>query len=225
MRALFESTLLAVARLEAAGVRPPRLTEPGHETWGRFKRKLGPRDFIELLCEDLAPAFPLPFALARWGTDPRPLDALRAFDDDTVDALITAASTAPDAPVDDWLRDRARALDLPAGGAFSDLPKMQPRYRVLELPGSAGRIAARLCGQDDTLSLDRQFTLVADTPAERVMAGLATVALRANPPEVVTTAALTDKLAAGARFDRVVGLAAHPPAEALATRFDEARLI
>lgn len=222
MQPLFESTLLAVARLEAAGTRPPRLTEPGHATWHRFRRNLGPRDFVELLCEDLAPAFPLPFDLRRWGTDPAPLAALRALDDAAVDALIATASAGADAPIDDWLRERARALGLPAGGALSELPKVQPRFTVLELPGSAGRIAARLCSTDPTLALDRQFTLVADTPEERVLAGLCTVALGANPPTVLTSAELAAK---PRRFDRVFGLAGHPPAEALAAGFTEVRLI
>lgn len=225
MHALFESTLLAIARLEATGTRPARLTEPGHETWARFKRKLGPRDFIELLCQDLAGAFPLPFDLDRWQTEPTPRDALAALDDSEVDALIEQASTPPDADIEEWLRDRARALDLPTGGALSELPKMQPRFKVLELPGSAGRLAARLCATDDTLSLDRQFTIVADSPAERVMAGLCTVALGANPPRVVTTDALRSAPPKDSRFDRVIGLAGHPAAEALAAEFDEARLI
>ncbi len=222
MLALFESTLLAVARLEAAGTRPPRLTEPGHGTWQRFRRNLGPRDFVELLCEDLAAPFPLPFDLDLWGTDPAPLSALADLDDTTVEALIATASRAPEAPVDDWLRERAKALGLSSGGVFSELPKVQPRFDVLELPGSAGRIAARLCSTDETLSLDRQFTIIADTPAERVLAGLCTVALGANRPTVLTTDELKAK---PRRFDRVFGLAEHSPAQALAGDFDEVRLI
>jgi hypothetical protein len=58
-------TLRSIARLErAGGVRPPRITEPGFAHWHRIRRRLGWRDLIALLHEDLASAFPLPFELA-----------------------------------------------------------------------------------------------------------------------------------------------------------------
>ena len=64
-------TLEAIARLELpGGIRSPRLTEPGWERWLRVRRKLGWVDFIALVHQDLAEAFPRPFDLSRWDTHP-----------------------------------------------------------------------------------------------------------------------------------------------------------
>ena len=57
----------SIARLElSGGVRQARLTQPGHDRWHRIRRRLGWADFVALLCQDLAEAFPHPFALDRW---------------------------------------------------------------------------------------------------------------------------------------------------------------
>ena len=196
----------SIARLErAGGLREVRLTEPGHERWHRIRRKLGWADFVALLCEDLADAFPHPFALDRWLTSP-----LQSLDHDDAKALIDRALAAPDDDSGGFLRRAARELDLPQGGAMSDLPKVQLNHRVLELAG--GRIALAQVQAWPGLSFQDRFTFVADSDAERVMIGLAAVELRANAPTIWTSG----QLASGERrapFDHVFGLRGYGPAD------------
>jgi hypothetical protein len=202
-----------IARLEAAGVREHRLTEPDLVRWNRFRRKLGFRAFIELLHEDLATAFPYPFDLSRWSVDP--LAELREAD---AEALLHDAARSIEVSTDaaTFLHDCARLLDLPLGGSFSELPRIQPQHRVLELPGSGGRIAASLCAPGSGLALHAQFTFVADTIEERVAIGLAAVETRANEPRIVTSDELIDAAKRGETFDRALGLRESPSAAALA---------
>src|SRR5258705_7682335 len=53
--------LLALARDEAAGRRPQRLTEPKLDTWSRFRGRLTNADFAMLLFEDGAVIHRIPF--------------------------------------------------------------------------------------------------------------------------------------------------------------------
>lgn len=211
---LFRATLSAVARLEAAGDKPARLTEPAFAKWHRFRRKLGWADFIRLLHEDLAEAFPEPFDVSRWGFDP--FDGL---EEATAEMLVKDAATPSDADKLEFLRVHARDLGLAAGGAIADLPKVQARYKVLELPGSGGRIAAHQCAQHG-LAYDKSFTFVALSAAERVAIGLGAVELRANPPIIIDASALEALASKKARFDCVFGLKAAPDAAAWAARFE-----
>lgn len=205
-------TLRSIARIERRGdLRPPRLTEPGLTRWNRMKRKLGFVDFIALLHEDLADAFPFPFDLAKWGT--RPLDTL---DEETARSLVESAiaedSSAPQA----FVRTAALALGLPAGGNIAALPKVQPHHSALELPGAAGRIAMQQA-LDHGVAIHDRFTFVADTAAERVVLGLAMVEVRSNAPTVWSAREALAQLGHGARFDQVLGVPGHPPAESLAS--------
>ena len=206
---LVQSTLSSIARLEAAGVKPARLTQPDFEKWHRFRRKLGWGAFIELLHEDLAGAFPVPFDIDRWAEWP-------ALADDKAEALVRGASASVERDPLDFLRDCARLLGLPTAGAISDAPKVQAHHDALELPGSGGRVAAYLCSHEDALSFDRQFTFVVDSEAERVAIGLAAVELRANEPRIWNVDQLRDAVGKGTRFDRVLGLSASPLARELA---------
>ncbi len=180
-------TLRALARLErAGGVRVPRLTEPDHARWHRYRRKLGWRHFVELLHEDLAAAFPYPFDTNRWAANP-----WADLDDETGEILVLEALDPDDGDTQLFLRNAARGLGLPPGGRIADLPKVQPHHRVLELPGAAGRIAAHQALRHD-LSFGQAFTFVADTDAERVLIGLAAVELRASPPTVIASDGLSE---------------------------------
>jgi hypothetical protein len=51
----------ALVREEHAGRRPKRLLEPNHATWQRFRGRMGPLDFVELILEDGAITQPEPF--------------------------------------------------------------------------------------------------------------------------------------------------------------------
>lgn len=214
------STLAAIARLEADDVRPARLTQPGFEKWSRLRRKLGWGDFIDLLHLDLAGAFPVPFDRSRW-PDLAPLSEADA------EALVREASTPSDRTTMDFLREQARQLGLPAGGAIADLPKVQPHQMVLELPGSGGRIAAHQSVHDNAISLDGPFTFVVASPVERIAIGLAAAELRSNEPTVWSVEELAAAVDGGQTFDRVFGLDASPDAHALVERFGfrEARLV
>lgn len=204
--------LRAIARLERVGdVRPPRLTEPGHEKWHRMRRKLGWKDLVALLFEDLADAFPHPFDLASWAEDP-----LAELPEDEAEALALAAAETDDADTLTFLRQAARSLGLQGGGEIADLPRAQPGQPVLELPGSGGRIAAYQALQHDDLSLHDPFVFVADTDAERLLVGLAAVELRANPPRVLTSDQLRQTLADGETFARVLGVRGDERGAALA---------
>jgi hypothetical protein len=218
-----ELTLRTIARLENAAFCERRLTDPSLAAWERFRRKLGLGAFIEILHEDLAGAFPVPFDLERW--DPATIGSLG---DDRARALVTSAAVSaaesPDTAA--FLRECARALGLPSGGALSDLPRVQPQNRVLELPGGGGRLAASLCGSDPNLRFHRQFTFVADSDAERIAIGIAAVELRADEPRIFTTGELAARLDRGDVFDRVLGLRESARAVELAARFfPEAKLV
>src|SRR5262245_65974719 len=59
--------LHALARDEAAGRRPQRLTEPKLDTWSRFRGRLTNADFAILMFEDAAVLHPIPFESSTLG--------------------------------------------------------------------------------------------------------------------------------------------------------------
>lgn len=207
-------TLRSIARIERQGDlrRGARLTEPGHVKWNRMRRRLDWADFVELLHEDLAAAFPHPFNLALWDNSP-----LAPLTPKLAEELVADAARPDESDALAFVREAASALGLPPGGNIADLPRIQPQHRVLELPGSGGRIALHQVLTHRELSLHEQFTFVADTDAERLLIGLVCVELRSNPPRIVRTAELRQLLASGQRFERVFGVKGHAAAEALAS--------
>ena len=220
---LLDTTLRSIARLEVAREREPRLTEPEHARWLRFRRKLGWRAFVEILHEDLAGAFPVPFDLTRWLESP-----LLSLTEAEAEKLIAEAARSVATPSETatFLRDCARILGLPTGGTFSELTKVQPQHRIVELPGSGGRVAAALCAANSGLVFHTQFTFVADTTAEHVAIGLAAVELRANEPRILTVEAFRAAKAGRESFDRVFGLKDSPIAVELDRTLElDARLV
>jgi hypothetical protein len=208
-------TLREIARLErpeGRGLRPPRLTERGHERWDRVRRKLGWVAFIDLLHDDLAEAFPTSFALDRWAKHPT-----ANLDEATAKALVDEAAQADDTETLAFLRLACRGLGLMEGGNIAALPRVQTHQRALELPGCGGRIAAHQIVTHGGLSFHEHFTFVADTDAERVAVGLAAAELRANPPKVLRADELR---AARPAFDHVFGIKGYAPAERLAAELD-----
>ena len=210
---LLSWTLRSIARVERrGGLRSPRLTEPGHAKWHRMRRRLDWMDFVELLHEDLASAFPHPFDLSRWESSP-----LAGLTPKLAEDLVTEAAQPDETDSVSFLRATARALGLPLGGSFADLPRVQPHHKVLELPGSGGRIAFQQAQAHTDLALHEQFTFVADTDAERLVIGVASVELRSNKPRIISAADLRRLHASGQRFDRIFGIKGHVPAESLAS--------
>ena len=201
-------TLRAIARLEGADtLRPRRLTEPEFARWRRLSPDGAWRTFIELLHEDLAPIYPVPFDLARWSVDPL-TDLTEAEAEQAIRAAAAAEVSEPFA----FLRAAARDLGLPSGGAIADVPRTAPGQRVLELPGSGGRIAAWQTANLPGLAFHAQFVFVADTDAERLLVGLSAAECRSNEPTIWTSAEALAALARGERFDRLVGHSGYPPA-------------
>lgn len=205
-------TLRSIARLErAGGIRSPRLTEPSFEKWHRIRRHLGWRDFVALLHQDLAEAFPVPFNLAAWSVDPT-----AELSHDEAEQSIRTAIAPDDADAHTFLRAAARALGLPSTGALSDVPRTQPHQKVLELPGSCGRIAAWQVLSQPGLAFHDQFVFVADSDVERTLIGLAAVESRANTPTILTTAEVRAHIGRGQRFDRAIGVRGWAAADNLA---------
>jgi hypothetical protein len=205
-------TLKSIARLERSGMRPPRLTEASHEKWARIRRRHCWIEFIRLLHEDLADAFPVPFDLGRWASNP-----LADLGEETAESLVNACTHPDESDPGAFLRAAARDLDLPAGGAFSDLPRTAPNQKILELPGSAGRIAAMQVSTLPGLAFHAQFVFVADNDVERLLVGLSAVECRSNEPTIWTSDKALTAIREGARFDRAVGVRGWPAAERLAT--------
>ncbi len=199
-------TLRAIARLERDTARPlrnARLTEPGWPTWRRTAGRRGLAAFVTLLHDDLAQAFPTAFDLTAWQRDP-----LAGLAEATAEQLVRDAIAATYPDTQSFLRAAAQGLGLPVGGAVSDFPKVQAFQRVVELPGSGGRIAAQQVLSHPDLSFNQQFLFVADSDAERVLIGIAALELRSNPPDVVTSDRLAEVLKSGGRVDKAYGFAA-----------------
>jgi hypothetical protein len=208
-------TLRAIARLERTGdVRQRRLTETGLAHWRRFSRHPGLRDFIGILHEDLASAFPLPFDFTRWPADP-----LANLDEATAGQLVEQAARPDDSDTLTFLRSAALDLGLPANGAIADLPRLGASEKALEMPGSGGRIAAQQALSQPSISFAEDFTFVAPTFAERLVIGLAAVELRANEPRVLDGAQAAIFLREN-RIDRVLGVSGSREAADLAAQLN-----
>ncbi len=173
--AYLAAALYALAREEHAGRRPKRLIEPNHATWQRFRGRLGPLDFAELVLEDAAVNQPEPFALERvLGSR----EALRALPETLVGDWLSELSRLPlGTPDRDYIEDQAKRLGLKARPAFSDLHKLAAHHRVLELPGSGGRLAAHAVLSQSELSFKDMFTVACASWQERLLAGLVAVSL------------------------------------------------
>ena len=163
----------ALAREEQHGRRPRRLLEPDHATWNRFRGRMGARDLFELVLEDAAVTQAEPFHAAAILEAPEALDAVpEAL---IADLLAAAPKLTLDASSSDYIDGQATLLGITARPALGDLRRIQPHDRVLELPGTGGRIAAHLVRTQPDLSLKDIFTIACATWQERVLAGLVAV--------------------------------------------------
>ncbi len=170
------SALHALAREEQAGRRPRRLLEPNLATWQRFRGRLGPRDLAELLLEDAAVTQPQPFdATSLLGR----ADPFRGVPDDVIDGWLRDVASLPASAssVDDLDAHAARLGLLAARPTYRELHKLQSHHRVLELPGSGGRLAAHVVQSQPEISLKDVFTIACATWQERMLAGLVAVGL------------------------------------------------
>jgi hypothetical protein len=156
--------------------RPRRLVEARHATWQRFRGRLQLRDLVELVIEDAAVNQPEPFDAARVLGDAA--TSIRSVPEAVIEQWIAELTSRPvDASERDYVEAQAKRLGLNARPAFSELPKLAPHHRVLEIPGSGGRLAGHAVLSDPTLSMKDMFTIACASWQERMLAGLVAVSL------------------------------------------------
>jgi hypothetical protein len=172
------SLLLALARDEAAGRRPVRLTEPRLATWNRFRGRLGPTDLLALLFEDAAVLHQVPFDPAAL-QDPDTLQ-LRRLPDSVAEAWLQALPQQDlSRPGPEYIAAQARLLGLTTRLARSDLHVVKPHHKVLELPGTGGQLAHHLVSSHPDLTLQSNFTVACATWQELTLAGIVALDLGA----------------------------------------------
>lgn len=202
--------LRALARDEAAGRRPVRLTEPQLATWTRFRGRLNATDLLSLLFEDAAVLHKVPF-------DPGTLgDAVRLaqLPPDVAASWLTAlAATDLKAPGTDYIAEQARLLGLPTRMARSELHLVRSHQKVLELPGTGGQLAHHIVSTQRDVTLQDNFLLACDSWQELTLAGVVALDLGAPHTDFITKLSDADLRDPGhplrqRSFDFVIGL--HP---------------
>jgi hypothetical protein len=194
----------ALAREEQLDRRPRRLLEPGHATWQRFRGRLGWRHLLLLQADDAAAVRPVPFDAIRV----LPKAAADALDE-LPDALVHRWLGALEAPVVDgpaYLQEQAKRLGLPTRMARSELHKVKPHHRVLELPGTGGQLAHHVATTQPDIFVQDVFTVACDGWEELVLAGLVALELRAPSADFARIDPALERV--GRSFDFVFGL--HP---------------
>ena len=204
------AVLHALARDEATGHRPRRLTEPGHATWSRFRGRLGWAHLLQLVAEDAAVVQAVPFDMERiLGPDSPRLGHLPEV---LVQGWFGQLDTLDlGAPSLDYIMGQAKLLGLPSRMARADLHQVKAHHKVLELPGTGGQLAHHLVSTQDEIFLQDNFMVACESWQDLTLAGLVAVDLVAPNADF----ALLDPELAHAReetlrttFDFVVGL--HP---------------
>lgn len=181
--------LHAIARDEAMGRRPARLTEAGLATWQRFRGRLGSGELLQLLAEDGAVVHPLPFDPARVRA---PFD-LRQVDDELVDAFVAALPTLALAqPAAEYIDEQARRLGITPRLARSELHQVKTHQKVLELPGTGGLLSHHLVATQDALSLHQHCTIACDGWRELTLAGVIALEREAPRTDFIVAASAAD---------------------------------
>ena len=178
---VWAATLLhAIARDEAAGRRPERLTEPKLDTWMRFRGRLTSADFVALLLEDAAVLHPIPFDPSTLGAPLDPADVPAGAADAWLEALGSMPLTTPSA---DYVAAQARLLGIPSRMARSDLHVVKPHQKVLELPGTGGQLAHHLVSTQGDITLQDSFVVACASWQELTLAGVTALDLGAPHTE------------------------------------------
>ena len=177
------SLLHALARDEAAGRRPARLTESGLATWNRFRGRLGATDLLALLFEDAAVLHAVPFDASALG-GPLALDALP--DDLTQGWLEAVANADLEAPGTKYIAAQASLLGLSTRLARSELHVVKSHQKVLELPGTGGQLAHHIVTSQDDLALQNNVVIACGSWQELTLAGVVALDLAAPHTEFVS---------------------------------------
>ena len=202
--------LHALARDEAAGRRPARLTEPQLATWNRFRGRLTTSDLVALLFEDAAVNHAVPFDATRLGGA---VQIERLSDPIAEQCLAAVQSSDLKASGASYVEEQARLLGLPTRMARSDLHVVKPHQRVLELPGTGGQLAHHLCSAQRDLTLKANFAIACSSWQELTLAGVVGIDLGSPDTDFAVAVEVNDlrdpEHALRRRsFDFVVGL--HP---------------
>jgi hypothetical protein len=176
--------MLALARDEAAGRRPARLTEARLATWNRFRGRLKATDLLALLFEDAAVVHPVPFDPARIQGQ---FDLNQLAEDRIASWLDAISSLDLNAPGTDYLLDQACLLGVPTRFARSELLVVKPHQRVLELPGTGGQLSHYLVKTIPGLALRDNFTVACSNWREATLAGIAALDLGASSSDFITS--------------------------------------
>lgn len=168
--------LHAIARDEAAGRRPQRLTEPRLDTWTRFRGRLTSADLVALLLEDAAVLHRVPFDASTLGADIDPARVPEAAADRWIEALSSAPHDTPGA---EYVTAQARLLGVTSRMARSDLHVVKPHQKVLELPGTGGQLAHHLVSTQGDLTLHDNFVVACGSWQELTLAGVVALDLAA----------------------------------------------
>lgn len=202
--------LYAIARDEAAGRRPQRLTEPKLDTWTRFRGRLTGADLVSLLLEDAAVLHRVPFDPFAMGAEIDPAQVPEAAADSWIQALASMPLSAPSA---EYVASQARLLGVPSRLARSDLHVVKPHQKVLELPGTGGQLAHHLVSTQGDLTLQDNFVVACGSWQELTLAGVVALDLGAPHTELAVRLEPADLRDADhplrrRAFDVVIGL--HP---------------
>ena len=222
----------ALARREHSGRAPKRLLEPGRATWQQFRGNLREPYLLTLLAEDSAVRFPLP-------ADPnhvlQPSSRLTFADIPRVKVfswLEELTTERLNRSRGDALTSAAAALKLPNRFAGSNLHKLQPGSRVLELPGTGGQLVAKALEKSPDAVLHVNCTVLTGSWAERAMAGIVAMEFDAphidfirEDPDLAWATSTSER----SRFDLIFGLqpdkGGQLDAETLSSRFPLATVV
>ncbi len=205
--ALFATAALqALAREESLQRRAVRLREPGLATWQQFRGRMDEHDLLLLLLEDAAVTQPFAFdAPAILGRAARGLDRLSAA---RVAGWIGALQADDGADAADYLSAQARHLGLVTRLARTDLHRVRPHHRVLELPGTGGQLAKYLADTLPDVHLRDVFVIAWATWRDRLLAGLVAVEAGLTGSAPICDRPGIEELRGGDRpFDYVIGAA------------------
>jgi hypothetical protein len=202
--------LHALARDEAAGRRPQRLTEPKLDTWSRFRGRLASADFVALLFEDAAVIHRIPFDPSALGGAVQPERLPEGAADSWVRALVSFPLNEPGG---EYVAEQARFLGVPTRMARSELHVVKPHQKVLELPGTGGQLAHHLVASQHDLTLQDNFVVACSSWQELTLAGVIALELGAPHSDFTTGVDIEDLRKAEhplrqRSFDFVLGL--HP---------------
>ncbi len=175
--ALYAAALThALARDEAHGRRPVRLTEPGLATWRRFQGRLRAEDLLRILFEDAAVLHPVPFDPAALRGGPS-LD--RLADGLASEWMASIPNLALSAPTSAYVTAQAKLLGITTRLARADLHVVKRHQRVLELPGTGGQLMHHIATTSEGLSPQVNFTVACGSWQEQTLAGLIGIELGA----------------------------------------------